>query len=85
MMLFVVPATIWPTVTTAGSKMSMRRVTMSCSACTISHAIGIGSIARNGSLAWPPDAVHHDVEACPADAIVGPPLVATDPGRAASR
>jgi hypothetical protein len=43
-----------PTVTTAGSNTSTRRVTIVCSACTISQAIGIGSIARNGSLACPP-------------------------------
>ncbi len=78
MMLFVVPAVICPTVTTAGSKMSIRRVTISCSAWTISHAIGIGSTARNGSLAWPP-APCTTIWKVSADAIVGPPLVATIP------
>ena len=29
-------------------------MTIVCSACTISHATGIGSSARYGSLAWPP-------------------------------
>ena len=51
MMLLTVPAVILPTVTTAGSKTSMRRVIIVCSDCTISHAIGIGSSARYGSLA----------------------------------
>ncbi len=54
MMLFVVPAAILPIVTTAGSNTSIERVTMICSACTISHATGIGSSVRCGSLAWPP-------------------------------
>ena len=53
-MLFVVPAVMRPTVTTAGSNTSTERVTISCSACTISQATGIGSSARYGSLAWPP-------------------------------
>ena len=53
-MLFVVPAVICPTVTTAGSNTSIVRVTIICSAWTISHATGIGSSARCGSLAWPP-------------------------------
>ncbi len=44
--LFVVPALIRPTVTTDGSKTSMLRVTIVCSACTISQATGIGSRAR---------------------------------------
>ena len=51
MMLLVVPASMRPTVTTAGSKTSIRRVTISCSACTISQAIGTGSRARWGALA----------------------------------
>ncbi len=42
MMLFVVPALMWPTVTTAGSKTSTRRVTIDCSASTISAATGTG-------------------------------------------
>ena len=54
MMLFVVPAEMRPTVTTAGSNTSTERVTISCSAWTTSHATGIGSVARCGSLAWPP-------------------------------
>ncbi len=52
--LFVVPAVIRPTVTTDGSNTSIERVIINCSACTISHATGIGSIVRCGSLAWPP-------------------------------
>ena len=56
----------------------MRRVTISCSACTISHAIGIGSIARNGSLACPPEPCT-TIWNVSAEAIAGPPLVATDP------
>ena len=78
MMLLVVPAVIWPTVTTAGSKMSTRRVTINCSACTISQAIGIGSIVRNGSLACPP-APLTTISNVSAGAIAGPPLVGDHP------
>ena len=60
MTLFVVPAVMRPTVTTAGSNTSMLRVTIVCSACTISQATGIGSSAwygRGGVAALP---VHDD-------------------------
>ena len=43
MMLRVVPASIFATVTTAGSKAFTRRVTSVWNAWTISQAIGIGS------------------------------------------
>ena len=49
--LSVVPAEIRPTVTTDGSNTSIVRVTIVCSAWTISQATGIGSSARYGSLA----------------------------------
>ena len=45
----VVPALMWATVTTAGSNTSMVRVTIVCSACTISQATGIGSSAWCGA------------------------------------
>ena len=54
MMLLVVPATTRPTVRMPGSNTSIRRLTMVCNASTISHAMGTGSSARDGSLAWPP-------------------------------
>ena len=54
MMLFVVPAVIWAIVTTAGSNTSTRRVTIACSARTISAATAIGSRAVWGADAWPP-------------------------------
>ena len=41
--LVVVPAVMCATVTTAGSNTLTRRVTMLCSAITISQATGIGS------------------------------------------
>ena len=46
--LSVVPARIFVIVMTTGSNVLMRRVTITCSACTISAAIGIGSFARYG-------------------------------------
>ena len=46
--LFVVPARIFVIVITTGSNVLMRRVTITCSACTISAATGIGSFARYG-------------------------------------
>jgi len=48
MMLLVVPALMRPTVTTVGSNTSIVRVTIVCSACTISHAMGMGSSAACG-------------------------------------
>ena len=80
MMLLTVPAVILPTVTTAGSNTSMRRVIIVCSDCTISHAIGIGSSARYGSLAWPPRplTVMNSVSAA---AMIDPPRRAQPPGR----
>ena len=80
MMLFVVPAAILPTVTTAGSNTSTERVTMICSACTISHATGIGSIVRCGSLAWPPLPVIV-ISSRSADAMIDPPPAAQPPRR----
>jgi hypothetical protein len=41
------------TVTTAGSNTSTALVTSTCSACTISQAIGTGSSDRYGAEAWP--------------------------------
>ena len=64
MMLSVVPAVMRAMVTTDGSNTSMVRVTIVCSACTISQATGIGSTARCGSLAWPPLPMIVDVDAC---------------------
>ena len=46
--LVVVPPWICATVNTAGSNTSMLRVTMDCSASTVSHAAGIGSLAQWG-------------------------------------
>ena len=74
--LVVVPAVILVTVTMAGSNTSMRRVTMVCNACTISHAIGIGSSARWGSLPWPPRPVTV-IRITSLDAMHGPGRVAT--------
>ena len=54
MMLFVVPETICATVITTGSKAGMRRVTILCSAMTISQATGMGSMASCGIEACPP-------------------------------
>ena len=45
---------MWATVTTAGSKTSTRRVTIDCSASTISAATGTGSAALCGIEACPP-------------------------------
>jgi hypothetical protein len=78
MMLFVVPAAILPTVTTAGSNTSTERVTMICSAWTISQATGIGSIVRCGSLAWPPLPVMV-ISSLSADAISEPRRVLSHP------
>ena len=49
MTLSTVPAWNWPTVTTTGSKISKYRVTNVSIAVTISHAAGIGSLARCGA------------------------------------
>ena len=76
MTLEVVPATIFATVTIVGSNTSMRRVTMVCSACTISHATGIGSSARKGSLACPPRPFT-TIWSVSLDAITEPPRDAT--------
>ncbi len=54
MTLLVVPEVMRATVSTTGSKAGMRRVTMACSAITISQATGIGSTAFCGWEAWPP-------------------------------
>ena len=54
MTLSVVPASILAIVTTAGSAIGTRRVTIVCSAVTISQAIGTGSSASCGIEAWPP-------------------------------
>ena len=54
MMLRLEPAWKLPTVTTTGSKTSNVRVTIVCSAVTISAAAGIGSLARCGDDPWPP-------------------------------
>ena len=76
--LFVVPAVIRPTVTTDGSNTSIERVIISCSACTISQATGIGSSARCGSLACPPLPVTRMIIES-ADAMIAPPRVLTQP------
>lgn len=76
--LVVVPAINFVIVTTAGSKVSMRRVIIICSACTISHATGIGSSVLNGSDAWPPLPVIV-IERVSLDAITGPLRVPTMP------
>ena len=52
--LRTVPAWKLPTVTTTGSKTLNLRVTMACSAVTISQAAGIGSMAWCGAEPWPP-------------------------------
>ncbi len=78
MMLFVVPAAILPTVTTAGSKTSTERVTMICSAWTISQATGIGSMVRCGSLAWPPLPVTV-ISSLSADAMIEPAGCSANP------
>jgi hypothetical protein len=54
MMFVVVPAVTLAMVTTAGSKMSIRRVTIVCSASVISAATAIGSTAWWGAEACPP-------------------------------
>ena len=54
MMLSVVPASMRAMVITAGSATPTRRVTITCSAMTISQAIGMGSSASCGMEAWPP-------------------------------
>ena len=79
MMLFVVPALMRPTVTTDGSNTSMLRVTIIWIACTISQAIGIGSRARNGSLACPPRPTTSMMNRS-ADAMIGPPRELDPPG-----
>ena len=77
-MLLVVPAVIRPTVTTEGSNTSIERVIIVCSACTISHATGIGSSARCGSLAWPPRPMTRIIIVS-ADAMIGPRRLLTQP------
>jgi hypothetical protein len=52
--LFVVPASMCATVTTAGSKTFTDRVTIVWRARAISHAAGMGSRARCGAEACPP-------------------------------
>lgn len=78
MMLLVVPAVIWPTVTTPGSNTSIVRVTINCRAWTISQAMGMGSSARCGWLACPPRPV---TVMCmvSADAMIVLPREATHP------
>ena len=76
--LLVVPAVMWPTVTTAGSNTSTVRVTISCRAWTISQATGIGSTARCGSLAWPPLPVTVIVIVS-AEAMIEPPRLLIQP------
>ncbi len=78
MMLFVVPALMRPTVTTDGSNTSRLRVTIIWIACTISQAIGIGSRARNGSLACPPRPTT-SMRNRSADAMIAPPRELTQP------
>ena len=53
-MLSATPPAILPTVSTTGSKTSKVRVTIDCSARTISQAAGMGSRVRNGAEPWPP-------------------------------
>ena len=62
--LRVVPASIFATVSTAGSKTWTRRVTSVWNAWTISHAIGIGSRQSCGAEAWPPLPRTDDLDAC---------------------
>ena len=78
MTLVVVPARIFDTVTTAGSKTSTRRVTIAWMAVTISHATGIGSQAWCGIDAWPPRPVTVMVSSS-AEASSARPRVATMP------
>ena len=62
----------------------MRRVTITCSACTISAATGIGSLARYGVDAWPPLPVTV-ISSTSADAISAPPRVQIDARRQVRR
>ena len=62
MMLRVVPASIFATVTTAGSKAFTRRVTSVWNAWTISQAIGIGSRQSCGAGGVTAVAAHEDLE-----------------------
>lgn len=54
MTLRLVPPRMTPTVSTAGSKMSNRRVTIVCNAVIIAAVAEIGSLARCGIDPWPP-------------------------------
>ena len=72
--LSAVPARIFVIVTTTGSNVLMRRVAITCNACTISAAIGIGSFARYGVDACPPLPVTL-ISSTSADAMSGPPRV----------
>ena len=78
MTLVVVPDSIRPMVTTAGSKTSTLLVTIDCRAKTISHAPGIGSSARYGIDACPPRPRTVIVNSS-ADASIVPDFVETDP------
>ena len=78
MTLVAVPAAMRPTVTTAGSNTSTRRVTYVCSACTISQATGIGSFAWCGIDACPPRP-RTVTRNSSADASSAPARVATTP------
>src|SRR5438093_1000369 len=69
--LRVVPASIFATVTTAGSKTLTWRVTSVWNACTISHAIGIGSRQSCGADACPPRPSTTTCSVSP-DAMAGP-------------
>jgi hypothetical protein len=51
MTLWVVPALMYATVSTAGSNTLTRRVIIVWNACTISHAIGTGSSVWCGAEA----------------------------------
>ena len=78
MMLFVVPAMMWPTVSTAGWWASTRRVSAVCSAPTIAAAAGTGSSASCGADAWPPRPVTV-TRTTSAAAITGPGRVCSSP------
>jgi hypothetical protein len=54
MMLFLVPAVTYPTVTTANSPGLTSRATIVCSASTVRAAITIGSTVVCGAEPWPP-------------------------------
>ncbi|MCO5556213.1 hypothetical protein L7F22_009759 [Adiantum nelumboides] len=62
-----VPAATTPTVSTTGSNMSKRRVTIVCRAVIISAAAAIGSRAVCGLEPWPPAPCTTTSSACEAD------------------